>query len=115
MAQALSRLALPFCIVMFGTHNKFDFNDVLQRWKFIKSNAERRGMIIVEFSSNEKTKLLKAIRQSNKLPVSETNEENYNWAWYNAGYYKKDYASLSFVQDTVHVATKLRTRLLNTK
>ncbi|CAG9820579.1 unnamed protein product [Phaedon cochleariae] len=111
MAQPLSKSAPPFCLVIFGTDNKFDSNDVTKRWEHIKENLRRRGITVLGFSSDGDTRLLKTMRQHASLPP-QVDDSTYMWQWYQAGYKKDD---PSYVQDTVHIATKLRTRFLNSK
>lgn len=118
MAQPLSNSAPPYCLVVFGTDNRFDSNDVSKRWKHIKDNLEMRGIILLGFSSDGDTRLLKAMRQHASLPPAlqlQTNGSKYPYKWYQAGYNRNNFPTGSYVQDTVHIGTKLRTRFLNPK
>lgn len=112
MAQPLSKTAPAYCLAIFGTDNKFNANDVNLRWQNMKENAKQRGITVLGFSSDGDCRLLKAMRQNAKLPPGETDSKTYKWDWYHSGYDKDDETAVSFVQDTVHIATKLRTRLL---
>lgn len=64
------------------------------------------------FSSDGDTRLLKTMRMGAKLPPSAAESRTYKWDWYQAGYSKNNSTLPSYVQDTVHIATKLRTRFL---
>jgi hypothetical protein len=112
MAQPLSPVAPAYCLAICGTDNRFTANDVMQRWQEIRANAEKRGNTVLGFSSDGDTRLLKAMRQCAILPPDKKNCE---WQWYQSGYKLNDCFSTSYVQDTVHIATKLRTRFLNNK
>lgn len=39
MAQPLSKTAPAYCLVIFGTDNRFNANDVRERWENIFKNA----------------------------------------------------------------------------
>lgn len=92
MAQPLDEKAPPFCLSIFGTDNRFTYTDVISRWNIINKMALKAGIQILGYSSDGDTRLLKSMQiEANKkdtLPI------------------------ISYVQDTVHICTKLRTRLL---
>ncbi|VEN51230.1 unnamed protein product [Callosobruchus maculatus] len=118
MAQPLSKFAPPHCLVVFRTDNRFDASDVTKRWKHIKESLKKRGILLLGFSSDGDTRLLKAMRQHAKLQAEtkpQDNDRAYKWEWFQAGYKKDDVSDVFYVQDTVHIATKLRTRFLNPK
>lgn len=41
MAQPLKENTPPFLLSMFGTDNKFEFKNVLQRWKFMERELQK--------------------------------------------------------------------------
>jgi len=93
MAQPLSDNAPPLCIAIFGTDNKFTHLDVKARWKVINDLAVDEGITVLGYSSDGDTRLLKSKQSktyNNKINLSQFSQ--------------------FFVQDTVHIGTKLRTR-----
>lgn len=109
MAQPLSEHAPPFCLSAFGTDNKFNSIDVLDRWKQMKKVAASYDIRILGFSSDGDTRLLKAMRSASDFPLYDhVHHDNDMWSWFHMNLDQ----STSFVQDTVHIGTKLRTRLL---
>ncbi|KAE9521238.1 hypothetical protein AGLY_018363 [Aphis glycines] len=95
MAQPLSDNAPPFCIAIFGTDNKFTHLDVMARRKVINDLAADEGITVLGYSSDGDTRLLKSMQ-------SKTYDNKINLSQF----------SQFFVQDTVHIGTKLRTRIL---
>lgn len=97
-----------FCLNVFGTNNKFTYEHVLQRWKYLNSEAMKYGIKILGFSSDGDPRLLKAMR----LKMSLTNSSDENWNWFHTTLSKGNDIQEICVQDTVHIITKLKTRLL---
>lgn len=117
MVQPLFSYAPSFCLAIFGTDNRFTANDVLYRWENIKLNLEKRGIVLLGISSDGDTRLMKAMRQKAELGNVLKEHKIFSCDWFNAGYTvsTNEKVSVSYIQDTVHIATKLRTRLLNPK
>lgn len=90
-----------------GTDNKSTAEDVLQRWAYIKRAAEEHGIWIAGFSSDGDTRLLKAMRINCSLPVANNDEQE--WEWFQMD---QNNVEECYLQDTVHILTKLRTRIL---
>jgi len=90
MAKPLHENAPTFCLSIFGTNNKFNHKDVINRWNTMEKMAEDFGIKILGYSSDGDTRLLKAM-QINTYQQQSTQ---------------------FYIQDTVHIGTKLRTRLL---
>jgi len=90
MAKALVDKAPSFCTCIYGTDNRFKYSDVIARWKVMTELAANVGIKILGFLSDGDTRLLKAMKIKNSMPNSPQ----------------------SYVQDVVHIATKLRTRIL---
>lgn len=49
IAQPVYDKAAVFCLAMFGTNNKFNSSQVLQRWKWMKEKCKEEGIEIVGF------------------------------------------------------------------
>lgn len=52
MAQPLKKNTPAFCLCIFGTDNRFDTQDVLNRWHFMKKGAAVHGICIIGFASD---------------------------------------------------------------
>lgn len=100
MAQPLLPSAPSFCLSIFGTDNRFTYEDVMKIWNKIQKLASYVGITILGFSSDGDTRLLKSM---NIKTFSSHAQKN-----------NSDSCALQevYVQDTVYIGTKLRTRLL---
>lgn len=129
MAQSLIDSAPPFCLAIYGTDNRFTYEDIIKRWNVMKTAAADQGIEIIGFSSDGDTRLLKSMQLQSFLPVMreinlfhdtsasiETVETTNDWSWFAVGQSPiklndNDYREI-YIQDTVHIGTKLRTRVL---
>lgn len=103
MAQPLADKAPSFCFCIYGTDNKFKSEDVLARWKRIREETSKSGIEIMGVSSDGDSRLLKCMRFVSKLP-----ENNLERPWFQCN----TEPLLVCVQDTVHIGTKFRSKLL---
>ncbi|KYN23201.1 hypothetical protein ALC57_04378 [Trachymyrmex cornetzi] len=108
MAQPLQNNTPSFCLSIFGTDNRFTASDVLKRWIKMQSMAKEFGITILGHSSDGDTRLMKAMKTTYKLPASVENK----WPWFHC---MKPNSNALVCQDTIHIGTKLRTRLLHEK
>ena len=123
MAQSLSEGAPSFCLACIGTDNRFDAEVVLNRWTYIFNQCKKRGISIISFGADGDTREMKAMQVSCQLLLSTkpplfSLSPTHNlptlaippkWkSWFAA----QHPTSISCVQDTVHVAVKLKARLL---
>lgn len=69
MAQPLVDKAPAFCVAIYGSENRFDHNSVLQRWKYLQTQANMHGIHIEGFSSDGDARCLKAMKISSYLPL----------------------------------------------
>ncbi|KYN21936.1 hypothetical protein ALC57_05674, partial [Trachymyrmex cornetzi] len=88
MAQSLSCNVLAYCLSLFSTDNKFDATDVLDRWSFMKKEAKKFDITIAGFSSNGDTRLLRAMRLNNCLPITSNQIFSWckEWPWFQIRY-----------------------------
>lgn len=112
MAQPIAEHSGPFCLSLFGTDNRFTSQEVTKRWKFILKELATFGITVLGFSSDGDPRLLKAMRTETRLGISQMcsalhSKLTSNWPWFIA-----IYTDNGFVQDIIHIATKLRNRLL---
>lgn len=106
MAQPLSDKCPPFTLTIFGTDNRFTNQDVEERWKIIQHQLAQNGIEAVGYSTDGDSRCLKTMRN-----ISTFLEKSPTWDWFNMNLDNGEIC----VQDTVHIGTKLRTRLLNSK
>lgn len=69
MAQPLVDNAPGFCLTVFASDNKFNHNDVLARWMFLKNELEKLDIKITGFSSDGDTRCLKAMKIWSNIPL----------------------------------------------
>lgn len=62
MAKPLDDAASPFCLSVFGTDNRFNFSDVIDRCHTMDKLARDVGIQILGYSSDGDTRLLKAMQ-----------------------------------------------------
>lgn len=118
MAQPLQGRAPPFCLCLYGTDNKFVFENVLTRWTFIKESLSKCGISIVGISSDGDSRLLKAMKCKTRLgdikldgngPISRPDNVPAEVPSIKLNCVKSE---ILYIQDTTHIGTKLRNRLL---
>jgi len=124
MAKPLNDTAAPFCLSIFGTYNRFSNEDVINKWEFMKTVASEQGIEILGFSSDGDSRLPKAmLLQSIGTSISTMNDEMLennakvsSWSWFIIGeppiIPDQEQNKEIYIQDTVHILTKLRTRFL---
>ena len=128
MAQPLKQDAPPFCLACIGTNNKFTAKHIIQRWKYIYSECAKRGITVLSFGGDGDSRIMKAMRVSTTLHGSKMDHTieqliqelpSYSYSlevpesWGSWFFIKPKI--VSYVQDTVHLAVKLKSRLLNPK
>ncbi|CAG9767012.1 unnamed protein product [Ceutorhynchus assimilis] len=108
MAQPLKDKVPAFCLCIFGSNNKFSYEDVINRWTFVVTEAHKYGIEIYGFSSDGDTRCLKAMKELWNFP----DKSQKNWL---SPYFQMEFNLKSpvVIQDTVHILTKMKTRLLN--
>ena len=62
MAQPLGENIPPFCLACVGTDNKFTYETVLQRWKYIVQECKKRHIDVVSIGGDGDSRLMKAMR-----------------------------------------------------
>lgn len=110
MAQPIISNAPSFCLLMFGTGNKFNFNDVGRRWQVTEDKLRASGIEVMGYASDGDPRLLKAMKVKNRLGVS--NNCPSDWKSFFFGEYAVEYPC---VQDSIHVGNKLKNRFLSSE
>ena len=105
MAQPISTAYPAFCLAIFGTNNRFTSSDVIARWKWISKKAKEHGITVLGYSSDADTRLLKAMRQETFQPECDNPLAWEGWV------VQEIVQDRSFIQDPLHIGTKLKTRL----
>ena len=123
MAQPISDGVPAFCLCCIGTDNKFCNKLVLKRWKYIHFECQKRGIKVVSFGADGDSRELKAMQTSMQICISTKPRIDDNslclnlqklaipseWkSWFAVG----QATSVSYIQDPVHVAVKLKARLM---
>ena len=123
MAQPLMDGCPPFCLMIMGTNNKFTARSVLLRWCYIVDECKKRNIHVLSIGGDGDSRLLKAMKLSTDIfssarsdllsshsPCSSLTLSGIPSEW--KAWFHVQPSSLAFVQDTVHVAVKLKSRLL---
>lgn len=108
MAQPIGN-APPFPLLVFGTDSKFVAEDVSARWNFITNKLNELGITVLTISSDSDPKYNSAMRKNSRL--GRKSDVFFGAEWFKCG------RSVNFpfyVQDTVHLGTKLRNLLFKT-
>ena len=123
MAQPLCNNVPPVCLACLGTNNKFSAENVMPRWKFISEECAKRNISVLSFGGDGDSRLMKCMKVATSLmlPVSKPLSKNIpsnsllsipiipqSWE----GWFHIKPKEIVFVQDTVHLAVKLKSRLL---
>ena len=123
MAQALCTQVPSFCLACFGTDNRLTTDNDLKRWKYIYKECQKRGITVVSFGADGDARELCGMKVSSglfSLPhdtlskhclFSSIHELQISRSW-RPWFALCRPTTLSFVQDVVHIAVKLKSRLI---
>jgi hypothetical protein len=121
MAKSLTPSVPPIILSAYGSNNKFEAIDVIKRWLYIYNQSLNQGVRVVGFSTDGDSRYLKAMRLCShffaQLPNFNffKNNDQFNikipeqWTWF----FMNQQQMFLFMQDPIHVLTKLRNRLLS--
>lgn len=105
MAQPVKN-ANPFCLLAFGSDNRYTTSDVSKRWKYIEGELLKVGISVLMWSSDSDPRYNSAMRELSQL--NSRTEKYISWFACNE-------STCSFYsQDTVHIGTKMRNFFLRT-
>lgn len=104
MAKPIANVP-AFCLTVFGSDNKYTAEDVAKRWQYITEQLAKVKIKVLTISSDSDPKYNKAMRLLSELGHKTKN------IWFSM---RGDRFGPFYIQDTVHVATKLRNFLLRT-
>lgn len=112
MAQPMVKGIPPYCLLIFGTDSMYTSEDIRKRWSFIVDELRKRGIEVFSFSSDSDPKFNSVMRQHLKLGQKTTISSNLP-EYFNADFFSNMNHTYVPVQDTVHIGTKLRNRIIN--
>lgn len=101
MAQPMADVA-PFCLLVYGSDNKFTSVDVINKWNYIIETLKQKNIEVLVISSDSDPRYNSAMKQCSKLGA------------HSNIYGIKNKFGAFCVQDMVHIATKLRNFFLRT-
>lgn len=117
MAQPIGcKESHAFCLMLFGSDNKYTIGDVCNRWTFIMDALNSLGIVVLNISSDSDPRYNAAMR---KLSLLGSESKLFDQeSWYKMGKIKKptslDEFDTVFTQDTTHNGVKLRNLILKT-
>lgn len=106
MVQPIEKKAPAFCFSLFGSNNRYSSSDVARRWSYIAFHLAKLNIKVLSISSDSDPKYNAAMRRLSNLGCESKNFPD----WFLCG---EPNDSLIYVQDTIHIATKIRNLLLN--
>ena len=111
----------PYLLSAYGTDGRYTSNHIISRWIEIFENFRARSIRVLGYSTDCDSKYLRSMRIITRFFTSSANTiphlDNYafninlnaDWIWF---YLKPQQLFICF-QDPIHIATKLRNRLLS--
>ena len=121
MVKSLALSAPLFMLSAFGSNNKFTAIDIVKRWLIIHNQCLVQGIRVIGFSTDGDARYLRAMRLYSRffaeLPNFSFLKHNSDfdikiskrWSWFVMG----EQQIFLFMQDPIHIATKIRNRLLS--
>jgi hypothetical protein len=113
----------PYILSAYGTNNKYKGIDVFGKWLYMYNECKKRNIVIVGFASDCEARYLKAMQISlgffTYTPNIHLSNENKNplkinipstWTFF----FMRTSQMYLCMQDGIHLATKIRNRLLST-
>lgn len=123
LSQSSDVHSRPYVLSAYGIDNKTKAVEVLQRWVYIYSQCKSRNIRVVGFSTDADSRYLKAMKLALgffiRTPnINLTNRENdsfdinmpQSWSFF----FMRSKQLFYCMQDGIHLATKIRNRLLST-
>lgn len=108
MAQPMSRLYPPFCLLLFLTDNTFQAETILSRWNYTAAQLQEFGIIVDNFASDGDSRHVKVMKLKSEIGTTELSF--FDCEWFSCG----SSFETSYTQDIVHIGTKCRNRISKT-
>lgn len=121
MAQPLAENIPPFTLTLYATDNKFKADSVISRWRFITKELAEKGIRAYCYASDGDSRLLRSMKILSGIGIPDVLSDNdgdderiFYSPWFSSKPINTSDHLLHpvFFQDTTHIATKLRNRLL---
>lgn len=106
MAQPLEDNCTPFCLMIYLIDNTFTTENVMKRWRYQASELKETGISIHNIATDGDSRPLLAMKILSK--IGQSDKSYFDCEWFSCG----GYVETTFTQDTTHILTKLRNRLL---
>lgn len=107
MAQPLGR-APPFCLLLFASDSQYTAENVADRWNFITEELKKYGINVLTISSDGDSKFHAAMKRNSGLGLASPIFDSKDFCC------TQTLAAPFYMQDIVHIVTKLRNLLLRT-
>lgn len=108
MASVLVPGVPPFCLLVFGTDCSYTNLTVYKRWQHITEELRKRNIEVISISTDSDPKFNGTMRKMLNFKTNSTHSTDFP-NWFNVDMLN----NMIPVQDTIHIGTKLRNRLLN--
>lgn len=113
MARPISKNPPPaFCLLVYGTDNKYTALDVCKRWQYIVQKLKELGIKVLCISSDSDPRYNSAMKMLSNLGHPSKNFPDLNW--FCCGDVDLNNYQTIYIQDPIHLATKMRNLLLKT-
>lgn len=81
LVQPLVENSSAFCLLAYGTDNRFTAGDCLRRWNYIRDTLKSRGFEILGESGDGDSRILKAMKTKSKL-----SNESFEFDWFHVSF-----------------------------
>lgn len=113
MAQPLKLNNPPFCLLIFGSDNRYTAITVSKRWNYIIDDLKKYNIKVLTFASDSDPKYNSVMRHHLRIGMNTPSIIFPNSTWFNCDENILNDERPFYMQDTVHIGTKLRNRILS--
>lgn len=107
MANPISGIP-PFCLLIYGSDSRYTSDEVVKRWSYISGELEKLGISVLTFASDSDPRYNTAMKRTSLIGcVSDVFKD---CEWFSYGHNQCPF----YIQDVVHLTTKLRNQFLKT-
>ena len=125
MAQPLEENVPAYCLMCTVTNNKYDAELITKRWKYIYEECSKLDIMVVSYGADGDSKQLRSMKLltglfnkssakfNGKMPLTISSSLKVPDKW-KSWFLLENPTSIAYVQDTIHLAVKLKARLMKT-
>lgn len=106
VAQPVVKNSYSFCLLAYGTDSKYSAMDVKNRWIYIEKELNKLDIQVLTWCSDSDSRYNAVMRNCSKLGSKSEKE------WFSMPH---NITGPIFIQDTIHLITKLRNLILRTR